>query len=272
VPREVKTPKQRKRTAYKSEESKAMAASKVLPFGQAAANGLYLRYQIKAREREIEFSLDKDLFLVLTKQPCYYCGCPPAQTATSNSLLAGDYQYNGIDRVDSSRGYEPNNVVPCCYECNRGKAARSVEEFIAWVFRIAAFNPDGTTHLTQIPDYPERCAAVTTIYRKYERAKSQRGIYFDLDILTVRNLIRCQCSYCSAEPFVKQKASGQTEKYILYTGLDREDSAQGYTVDNVVPCCKHCNFAKNTLSVEEFYTWINRIVAFQTSQSSRLAG
>lgn len=32
-------------------------------------------------------------------------------------------------------------------------------------------------------------------------------------------------------------------------GLDRVDSSQGYGLDNVVPCCRSCNTAKNSKSV-----------------------
>lgn len=47
------------------------------------------------------------------------------------------YDHNGIDRVDSSKGYSAENVVPCCKICNRGKANMSKEDFIEWACRIA---------------------------------------------------------------------------------------------------------------------------------------
>lgn len=52
---------------------------------------------------------------------------------------------------------------------------------------------------------------------------------------------------------------------IVYNGLDRRDNAQGYTLENTVPCCKFCNFAKNVYSEEDFIGWINRLVKFRTS-------
>lgn len=44
-------------------------------------------------------------------------------------------------------------------------------------------------------------------------------------------------------------------------GIDRVDSAQGYVLTNVVPCCKQCNRAKSDLSREEFLTWVERVHA-----------
>lgn len=46
---------------------------------------------------------------------------------------------------------------------------------------------------------------------------------------------------------------------VYYSGLDRIDSNGEYTPDNVVPCCKVCNCAKNVLSVSEFAAWVRRI-------------
>jgi hypothetical protein len=39
------------------------------------------------------------------------------------------------------------------------------------------------------------------------------------------------------------------------SGLDRLDSNLGHTYSNVVACCKRCNWAKRTMSVDEFYAW-----------------
>lgn len=53
-------------------------------------------------------------------------------------------------------------------------------------------------------------------------------------------LVAQACHYCDG------KLSPTT------TGLDRADSSLGYTIDNVVPCCRDCNTMKsNILSKEE---------------------
>lgn len=57
---------------------------------------------------------------------CSYCGKP---SGWPNGR-------NGIDRVDSSVGYYPQNCVPCCKQCNRGKSNQSKKEFYEWVDRI----------------------------------------------------------------------------------------------------------------------------------------
>lgn len=52
----------------------------------------------------------------------------------------------------------------------------------------------------------------------------------------------------------------------MYTGLDRRDSSRGYDLDNVVPCCRACNVAKNDMTVDEFRAWLLRVYSFWASK------
>ena len=53
-------------------------------------------------------------------------------------LIITDFvlKYNGIDRVDSSKGYEYNNVVSCCKNCNSAKMQLSIKEFKEHIIKI----------------------------------------------------------------------------------------------------------------------------------------
>lgn len=52
-----------------------------------------------------------------------------------------------------------------------------------------------------------------------------------------------RCHYCSGRIFRKKYGYG----------LDCKDPASGYTLDNVVPCCRDCNMTKSDLyTYEEF--------------------
>lgn len=44
-----------------------------------------------------------------------------------------------------------------------------------------------------------------------------------------------------------------------YNGLDRIDNTRPHDLDNVVPCCKICNSAKNIMTLEEFKNWSLRV-------------
>jgi hypothetical protein len=87
-----------------------------------------------------------DTFITLSQEPCYYCGVPPQITynvanqrknsCSQRQIEEGNFTYNGLDRLDSSRGHEDDNVVPCCFNCNRMKMNKSPEEFLECVRRI----------------------------------------------------------------------------------------------------------------------------------------
>ena len=68
--------------------------------------------------------ISKETFEKLSASPCHYCGVPGP---------------NGIDRIDSSKGYEPANCVPACKHCNYVKGNLSMEDFQAWTQRFVTY-------------------------------------------------------------------------------------------------------------------------------------
>lgn len=62
-----------------------------------------------AKKREIEWQLTLEKYSSLIIMPCYYC---------ANKLGAPVKRSIGLDRLDSNKGYELENVVSCCYTCN----------------------------------------------------------------------------------------------------------------------------------------------------------
>jgi hypothetical protein len=89
-----------------------------------------------ALNRELSFLLTKDEVAALIFSPCHYCGNPHSNGCTMKDKNDGVYKYNGIDRVDSSRGYSIDNVVPCCKWCNYSKMSRSVDDFLSHIYDI----------------------------------------------------------------------------------------------------------------------------------------
>lgn len=107
-----------------------------LAYGEASFNGLFMGYRAAARHRQIEWSLTKEQFRILTEGCCSYCGLKPSGQYLTQKTVNGAYTYSGIDRVDNKLGYHPGNVVSCCSLCNRGKHVLSVQEFQAWIERV----------------------------------------------------------------------------------------------------------------------------------------
>jgi len=47
-------------------------------------------------------------------------------------------------------------------------------------------------------------------------------------------------------------------------GIDRIDNTKGYELKNCAPACKHCNYVKGDLSIEDFNIWKNRFIRKQS--------
>jgi hypothetical protein len=108
------------------------------PHGWSSMVQLYNTYHYHARHRHLTFNLTKESFSVLTKQKCDYCGCEP-KNVNKPKRHYGEYVYNGLDRLDNTKGYEPENVVPACGICNRAKGTMTRSEFINWILTVSKY-------------------------------------------------------------------------------------------------------------------------------------
>lgn len=107
----------------------------------------------------------------------------------------------------------------------------------------------------------------TTLYNNlfidYKRNAHHRHINFELSFDEFIELIKRPCYYCGIT-YSNISKKTNTIKHIhnidlLYNGIDRLDSKQGYTNDNCVPACKQCNYAKSNYTITYFLNHINTI-------------
>lgn len=103
--------------------------------GQASFNSLYYSYLQAAKKRYVPFTLTKDAFKDFTQQSCYYCGQLPTQIY-GQAKLNGYYIYNGLDRLDPSKGYTEDNCVTACGTCNFAKQGLTAKQFLDLVHCI----------------------------------------------------------------------------------------------------------------------------------------
>lgn len=84
----------------------------------------YKVYNIGATKRNLSFNISIEAFETLVNSPCEYCG------------YHQDHEAIGVDRIDNTRGYEDDNVVPCCKTCNRMKGDLTLHEFTSHIEKI----------------------------------------------------------------------------------------------------------------------------------------
>ena len=96
--------------------------------------------KVGAKTRNLSFNLSLEQFITVTNQPCHYCGNTACDKHTAPSKRGKEFYpiiySNGLDRVDSSVGYETSNIVPCCFMCNRLKSNFALSEFLKKIKEI----------------------------------------------------------------------------------------------------------------------------------------
>jgi len=108
--------------------------------GTLGFNQLYGKYKSLSKLR---FDLTKEQFKCLVQMDCFYCGKPPGHTIikfkpnySTEAIENTRFTYNGVDRVDSNKGYTFENCIPCCGRCNQAKMDLSQSDFFSMIKSI----------------------------------------------------------------------------------------------------------------------------------------
>lgn len=116
---------------------------------------------------------------------------------------------------------------------------------------------------------PFGISAAKSVYRQYKVHAATRGYLFNVSWDDFLNITKQNCYYCGTSP---NNSLGRTDKKrgngrYTYNGMDRKDNTKGYFLDNVVPCCKRCNRAKDVMNSSEFLTWIEKVHSHSLKRS-----
>lgn len=87
---------------------------------------------------------------------------------------------------------------------------------------------------------------VRKLFNGYKSRSKRDKLIFSLSYEEFKKLVLSPCHYSADAPDPTN-------------GIDRLDNFSGYEYSNVVSCCKICNYAKNTMSYEEFMSWIEKV-------------
>jgi hypothetical protein len=84
----------------------------------------FVVYKENATRLGREFQMTKGEFEILANDSCHYCG------------ISRPNATNGVDRVDSTKGYIPGNIVTCCGPCNLMKNNFAYTTFVDKAIKI----------------------------------------------------------------------------------------------------------------------------------------
>ena len=168
----------------------------------------------------------------------------------SNKLAVG--QRHGhlelIEIIDTNNPNIQSTMVVCRCDCGN----------ISWV---------QTGHLTHGRTKNCGCgrkldagrASRNRVLAQYKRQARERNLTWRLTDEEFDRLTQRSCFFCGQKPVNRTRHKYANGDFV-YNGIDRIDNAVGYIMPNIVPCCKFCNRAKGTGTVEEFLEWIEGLM------------
>lgn len=109
-----------------------------LSFMKSNGKAVYRKYRLRAKSKNIPFKLTEEIFEKLTGKNCYLCGAPPCGNYVHNRKRdkTAPFIYNGLDRIDSKKGYVLSNVRPCCFKCNKMKTDTPLIDFLSHISKV----------------------------------------------------------------------------------------------------------------------------------------
>ena len=105
---------------------------------------------------------------------------------------------------------------------------------------------------------PFGMSARNTVLNAYKKEAEERNLSWGLSEEHYDCITKQNCFYCCVEPS-NVRYLGYDNGSFIYTGIDRVNNSFGYEIDNVVPCCRICNRAKDVRSKEDFIFWACRV-------------
>jgi hypothetical protein len=109
---------------------------------------------------------------------------------------------------------------------------------------------------------PLGSVAFNRLYGRYKGRAKFDALEFSLTKQELAHVCSQACYYCGSLPSqieLGHPTLSHPRDTLAYNGIDRRDNSRGYVIDNVLPCCKRCNWAKRDLSESDFLDLVARI-------------
>jgi hypothetical protein len=225
--------------------------------------GIIATYLSSAKVRDLFNESDneeefKELMELLISQDCFYCG---RQIKEGNLKKRIEGNYNGVDRVDSSKSYTLENCVPCCKNCNVMKNTLDIASFLRKIMEISFYNELNDNidkNFDERIKYHNKTKLIgnSSDFDRYKYEAKKRKKDFELTKKQFNEITKNPCYLCG-----ETNSSG--------FGIDRFDNNIGYIYDNCRPCCSYCNYMKNNIDYNTFLDQVKKIVDYTVTEKHK---
>lgn len=103
-------------------------------------------------------------------------------------------------------------------------------------------------------------ASRNELLSSYIKSARDRSIEWAIEPEQFFSIVSSDCAYCGIRPDSYRKPNTQVNGGFWYSGIDRIDNSRGYVQGNIIACCWTCNRAKATMTLNEFASWMKRLV------------
>lgn len=168
----------------------------------------------------------------------------------------------------SDRTYGTRKIWKCICDCGKEVEVGSDNLVRHLQESCGCIRKEQLGKLNRKPQYE---SSINNLYVRYRNSALRRGHSFSLSVDEFKSITSASCFYCGIEP--QQSCKSESVKRngsYMHNGIDRVDNSNGYVEGNCVPCCKTCNFAKRTMSKDQFLTWIKRVYITQYRKTTEL--
>jgi hypothetical protein len=149
----------------------------------------------------------------------------------------------------------------CLCDCGKEKIIRGSSLRSGEIRSCGCLKGENHSHYNRSKTEEE--SAARQLYKEYNSTAFRRGLNFHLTFEQFFEIIKKDCHYDGTTGTISKRSTWKnSSRNFKFNGIDRIDSKKDYVVNNCVPCCKNCNFAKNTMTTEEFLSWIKKVYSY----------
>lgn len=145
--------------------------------------------------------------------------------------------------------------VECLCECGNTTCSRKDYVFNGKKISCGCVKID---RIREVNKKGEGVSAFNSFLSHYKASAVKRELNFNLTEVEFKNIISDNCFYCGTVPI--SKTFNKSQSPLFANGIDRIDNKVGYEPANCRSCCTICNIMKSTLTEQEFYNHIKKIM------------